>query len=765
MPIHYEADKGAPVSGIELFEKDTLLVHRGGTAYSTTVSGGNAAIFGSASGVFVSGGTVEVSSGGKTSNMTIGQNGIAYVYLYGFASANTLLLTGGTMILSGGTAYDNYVHSSNKMYVSSGGFASGTCVSGGILNVSAFGKAVNTEISSKGAVHVYYNGIAKDTRISNAGGGGEMYVSNGGTAINTVTYGRMIVGLGGFASKTTVESGTMLVSNGGSALKTTVSRSSMTLSLGGMATSNTVSSGGSLIVANSGRAGSNSVKAGGSMLVSNGGTATKTAVASNGTMLVSNGGSAAGVTVRKDGFLRVDSGAVVSDLKVSAGGSLVISSGAVVQGITNKCTDFVVSKGAVIDNYKGVLIEDYPDADDGWNNYRKGEKPATNPNPIEPQKIAKPTTKLLLDKDDPENKISHNGPEKAGSVVLRNFVGFTDDSDFGKLKMNYSGKLSFRIEATGAVKFTIYQLVEKDAGYSLKALQTTALKKNKKTGMYEASTAKKLIERDSSGGNYYISVSCPTAKKGGNAYYNVYLNTDDCIYYTRGDDNKNDILVDSKNLVGVCETISLGLTSKQVQMDKDPLNYEGKWKNFVGHDDDTDYAKIELTQDLKATFTIEAKDAAKFTICKLVNNDGKYLLKTLQSKTLAKQKDGTYRATLTRQLKTVDDLYICMKSTNAKKGGNAYYNVLYTPVDQLGAALSGPEEDTNILNCMEDQVAAANSVPSDMLTSAGLQTFSSVDLAGRPNSGGEQTLSGTAAFVPLQQENNVLLPSAVAMLA
>lgn len=748
MPIHYEADKGAPISGIDLFENDTLLVHRGGVAYGTTISGGSAAVFGSASGVFVSGGIVEVSSGGKTSNLTIGQNGVAYIYPHAFTSANTMLPTGGTMLLSGGTAYNNMVCSNNKMYVSSAGLASKTNVSGGIMNISAFGKAVNTDIMANGIVHVYYSGIAKDTRIgSTYAGDGEMYVSNGGTAINTVvTYGRMFVDLGGFASKTTVFGGSMLVSNGGSATKTTVS-------------------GGSIIVSQHGMANSTTVASLGSMFVHAGGTATKTTV-NGGYMLVRSGGTANTITVkREDAMVVVSSGASVSNV-VASTGTMIILSGATVTGITNKNADIIVSKGAVIDNYKGALIENFPDADNGWNNYRKGEKPATDPYPLEPEKIAKPTTKILLDKDDPENKISHVSPEKAGSVVLRNFVGFKDDSDVEKLKMNYSGKLSFRIEATGAVKFTIYKLVEKDTGYSLKALQTTVLKKNKKTGMYEANTAKKLLDKDSSGGNYYISVSCPTAKKGGNAYYNVYLNTNDCTYYSRADNNKNDILVDSKkNLVGVCETISIGQTSKQVQMDKEQLIYEGKWKNFVGYDDGTDYAKIELTQDLRASFIIEAKDAAKFTIYKLVNNDGKYSLKALQSKTLAKQKDGTYKATLIRQLKKDDDLYICMKSTNAKKGGNAYYNVTYAPVVmQLGAALSGPEKDANDWSGIE-QVAAADSVPADMLAEAGLMTLSSTDLAGLPNAGGEQTLSGSAAFVPLQLDHIVSPPDAVGLLA
>lgn len=748
---------GGKASTTLLKTNGVLFVSKGGSATGNTVSGGGSMVllggradtnFIKPQGiVFVSkgglayntsnaGGVIQVSSGGTAKITALQDNGSVFVYSGGVADITHFYLTKGSMFVSGGKAYETRLLAGGLLEICSGGLASDTVLSGGSMTVFD-GRTIDTNLQ-KGAVAVVSSGGSmKKTIVSaNSGSGaelhlryeakatdttvdflGKMYVSNGGTADKTALNGSMYVSAGGIASRTTVSGGSMIVSNGGSATKTTVS-------------------GGNIIVSQHGMAKSTTVASEGSMYVYDGGSATKTTV-NGGYMLVRSGGTANGITVKKwDAMVVVSSGASVSNV-VARAGVMFISSGATVTGITNKNADIIVAKGAVIDNYKGAPIENFPDADEGWNNYRKGEKPTTNPYPLEPEKIATSTTKILLDKDDPENKISHMTPEKAGSVVLRNFVGFRDDSDFEKLKMNYSGKLSFRIEATGAVKFTIYKLVEKDAGYSLKALQTTVLKKNKKTGMYEANTAKKLLERDSSGGDYYISVSCPTAKKGGNAYYNVYLNTDDCTYYSRADNNKNDILVDSKkNLVGVCETVSLGQISKQIQMDKEPLNYEGKWKNFVGHDDDTDYAKIELAQDLRASFIIEAKDAAKFTIYKLVNSDGKYSLKALQSKTLAKQKDGTYKAMLIRQLKKDDDLYICMKSTNAKKGGNAYYNVTYAPVMQLGAALSGPEVETNgwddsVASFAADSVSADADIlaDADVFADAGLMMLSGAGLA------------------------------------
>lgn len=326
------------------------------------------------------------------------------------------------------------------------------------------------------------------------------------------------------------------------------------------------------------------------------------------------------------------------------------------------------------------------------------------------------------------------GTLKSGKnkVVSGGWVGCGDAVDYMKFHLDTAAKLVFTVKAGDASSFAIYKLNDpnKKGAYSLKSFLSATLAKNRLYGKvegeaaYQKTTKAVLLEE----GDYYICVKSTNAKKYGDADYDILLDDSSSIFYDKIDDQKNNILVQKKNLVGVCETISLGLTSKTVQMDKVPVNY-GKWKNFVGHNDDTDYARITLMQDVNACFTIEANDAAKFTIYKLVGNtDGKYALKALQSKALRKTGD-VYTATVKGNLQKDDVLYVCMTSTNAKKGGNAYYNVTYENLPQVKAALSGPEENANAWDIVE--TAATNAVPEngeDVLADSGFVALSGSDL-------------------------------------
>lgn len=325
------------------------------------------------------------------------------------------------------------------------------------------------------------------------------------------------------------------------------------------------------------------------------------------------------------------------------------------------------------------------------------------------------------------------GTLKSGKaeLVSGGWVGCGDAADYMKFHLDTAANLVFRVNAGDASSFAIYKLngPNKKEQYSLKSLLSVALSKNSLYGeegepAYRKTTKAILLEE----GDYYLCVKSSNAKKNGDADYDILLDASS-IFYDRIDDGKNNVLLEKKKLVGVCETISLGLTSKAVQMDKVAVNY-GKWKNFVGHNDPADYAKITLTQDVNACFTVEANDTAKFTIYKLVGKaDGKYSLKTVASKTLKKQKDGSYTAEIKGKLKKDDVLYLCMKSSNAKKGGNAYYNVTYDPVVHDKAALSGAEEDANAWGVVECAPANPVLTDADVLADSGIVTLSGADLA------------------------------------
>lgn len=690
---------GGKASGAYIRENGVLHVSKGGSASNPSVSGG----------------IVYVSSGGKIKLSTVGNNGSVFVYSGGVSDDATFFLTKGSLFVSGGKTYINRLTSGGWMGIYSGGLASDNVLSGGSMIVSSGGKAVNTDLQKGAVARIYYGGVMKDTKVNvYFSEGGELHISNGGVASNTITYWLTHVSAGGVASKTTVAAGSMFVSNGGSAVQTTITYGNMILAFGGMATKTNIASG-SMVVSSHATATDNTVGCYGRLYVSSGGTATKTTV-KGGYMEVLSGGTANNLTVKKaETLVHISSGASASNVVVS-GGEVLISSGAVVTGLTNSNKNALVkvAKGAVVSKCKGKPMV-FADADN--NNYKKGVRP-DNPTAIPSlEKIAKDISKLPLDKN---GTVSMNG--------MLNFVGPEDEIDYAKISLTYAGSVSFRVEATGAAKFTIW----KWNGSKMVSLLSNVLKKGS-DGMYTVNTKNCVLEKDGDDHEYYISVQALNVKNGGFAYYNVFLNTGDCVYYTRIDNGNNNWMVDSdKSLNNALDvaSISLGLASKALQVDKTSVNYHG-WNNFVGHNDDTDYAKIGVTQDLKATFTVDATDAAKFTVYQIIDKgNGKYSLKSVKSKTLTK-KDGQYTATLSGvSLKSANDYCICMKSTNAKTGGNAYYNVSYSAVSAAMATLSGPEEEANGWDSLASG-AAADPVFADanVLANPGLATLSGADLA------------------------------------
>ena len=124
------------------------------------------------------------------------------------------------------------------------------------------------------------------------------------------------------------------------------------------------------------------------------------------------------------------------------------------------------------------------------------------------------------------------------SVIEEGWVGYGDAVDYYKFTVSADSVISFYVDASDAVKFSVCQLNSKNGVYSLKSLQATKLKKNTVTKYkedgewyyeypdwnYSATTGKLSLKT----GTYFISVLSTNAAKGGNADYQVYLNTDKC---------------------------------------------------------------------------------------------------------------------------------------------------------------------------------------------------------------------------------------------
>jgi len=247
--------------------------------------------------------------------------------------------------------------------------------------------------------------------------------------------------------------------------------------------------------------------------------------------------------------------------------------------------------------------------------------------------------------------------------ILSGWVGCGDSVDYAGFTLGASAKVSFMLDATDAAKFTIYQLIRESNGtYSLKSLQSTTLSWDKDFEDYEAKTKALLLEA----GDYYISVQSTNASQGGSADYNVYLNDEDTVFFTEGDtgDDWTDLKTEGE----------FGHVGWAGSVDENSFDILSGW---VGFGDSIDYAGFTLGSSAKLSFSIDATDAAKFTIYQLVQDkNGKYSLKSLQSTTLSWDRDfEDYEATTKSLMLGAGDYYISVQSTNASQGGDAYYNV------------------------------------------------------------------------------------------
>ena len=242
------------------------------------------------------------------------------------------------------------------------------------------------------------------------------------------------------------------------------------------------------------------------------------------------------------------------------------------------------------------------------------------------------------------------------------------------------------------MKVGLYQLVPKKKGdvttYSLKQVQVTTFKSSGDT--------KSLLVGQ---GDYYLMVQSTNAKKGGaGADYSVALNKKAsekdgllCTEFfpeTLVDDNWKDM----KTLGAADPTVGTFGSAKVKSADT--------LSDWVGYGDAIDYKGFTVGEGTQLVFEVHATGASKFTVYELVpkKKGGKttYSLKALQSRTLVEDDAGKFQcATEPITFEKTWTYYFSMESTNAKKGGSAYYDVT---VGILGgsseAALSMPETDS-----------------------------------------------------------------------
>ena len=254
-----------------------------------------------------------------------------------------------------------------------------------------------------------------------------------------------------------------------------------------------------------------------------------------------------------------------------------------------------------------------------------------------------------------------------------NYVGYGDEIDFLKVRLDDAAQLSFEVTATDASKFTIWQW--DDRKDKLVSLQASTLKLEEesyvKSGAKGSSLSKYYhIETKNlllNAGDYYLSMESTNAAKGGNAYYNVYLY--ESVFFAEGNTEDDDWTT----LPGKYDLGALTRESQEIVDDE-----------WVGFGDDVDYRKFTVAEGMKGSFDVYASDAStKFTVYELVSKTNKKgetteSLKKLKSVTIKTfdEEYSCYRGiTAACDFREGVEYYYCMESTNAAKGGSAYYHV------------------------------------------------------------------------------------------
>ncbi len=269
-------------------------------------------------------------------------------------------------------------------------------------------------------------------------------------------------------------------------------------------------------------------------------------------------------------------------------------------------------------------------------------------------------------------------PNSFSNWSFRDWVGFGDESDYRVFTLDRAARLSFTALADDLVKFTIFQLATDKRGntYRKNILSISPEKHSSKyeDWIYAAAAKGKLFEK----GEYYICVKSRNASKGGNAEYSLEIDKEKSSFFG----NENGSVDDWRDYKEV------GAASKQL-VAAGPLQADKKIiSGWVGYGDPYDYYKFSLAGKAKLKFQINACDPVKFTIYKLVGSLGSYSLKKVQTVTTPKspkQYDSAdnewvdpewdYSKKTTAIQLAKGEYYICVQSTTAAKGGDAYYEV------------------------------------------------------------------------------------------
>lgn len=685
-------------------DRSRITIWKGGVADNTSVHRGDLYVCsgGKAINTVIDDGQVTVERGGSVNNLTLSG---AYFYVESGTTVNSVsILRGGKMELEEKASATNidWTPGIGVIHLSAGAKVSFTSKHSGVYYASDQVLLSHAQTMTEKNVNCLNGDYAY------------MYVMSGGTATDVnVDRGILQVWSGGTATGAAItDNGILYLTDGGRVCDTEITG---TFYAEGGTASNTTINGGWMDV-NSGCVANGIVINGDGdggrhcLSVQSGGIATNITVSRDYDEYELEADSSTKSSNYDDHFsfydvaamncqILVESGGIATNIQLGPGCILCVAKGGKVGNVTKAPGARIIAQTGANLNYKYVVKEVSPDADEGWNGWLYKKKKANT--------FLTESTGVKLSEADPSIRVDEASPGKDG---WDNFAGYGDDTDIVKAELEKGAKVSFTVTASGATKFTVYSLTPgKTAGtYTMKTLLTKKLRKTTKDGVviYTGTTDALLLNRSGiKGTEYYISVQSTDAKKGGATYYNVFLNTEDgknrSYFYSDGDNGWNNgpllvkngkVKVPDLTQIAALKVADIPASdtravvfddTKPAATDANPV--DGGWDNFVGFGDDTDYAKLDLTQPSKLDFTIESTGNVKLVICKVTQNSkGKWSqteVKTLTVSLKEEENDTCATRSVTILLDRLaagaagSGYYVSVRSTNAKKGGQAWYNV------------------------------------------------------------------------------------------
>lgn len=262
------------------------------------------------------------------------------------------------------------------------------------------------------------------------------------------------------------------------------------------------------------------------------------------------------------------------------------------------------------------------------------------------------------------------------TLIANGWVGLGDTVSLRQVDFLYDGKYTFTVNTTDKIKLSLIQVTTDSKGRTKEKKVTSKTVSAKKSFGKDIDFGGVALAK----GTYYLQAEAVSAAKGTNADFSVKVGSAS-VFHVDCDDGSNDWVYEKTQGLNDAPMVTTKITAetKEVYLDINDVSKDS-FDNFVGLGDAVDFAKIILEQDASVSFSMNSSDAAKFVIYSLIQKKGgKQTLKALQTTKLkkAKDKDATEYTAVTKRLSLASgEYFISMESTNAKKGGSAYYNVV-----------------------------------------------------------------------------------------